>query len=248
MTRAPAQAGALVDALRAYGAEPLCFPLLRIESPADPAPLRSALTSLDTFGRVVFTSRNGVEQTWAAAQELGLSLAQWPPVAAVGAGTAEVAADYGLSVDLIPQPADAEGLLALLCAHHAGAAVRMLLPQADNARPLLVDGLRQAGYHVTAVVAYRGLAAEPGDLPPGPIAAVTLASSATVRRFLAAIGRQGLADLQRDGCAWVAIGAHTAETLTAMGLAPVTVASEPTMTSLAAAVMTALAPPSAPAP
>ena len=65
---------------------------------------------------------------------------------------------------------------------------RLLVPQAANAKPLLVDGLRYAGL-VSDPTAYVTRAQVPDiDLPLTRICAITLASSATVERFLRAIG------------------------------------------------------------
>ena len=71
--------------------------------------------------------------------------------------TAEaVAQHFGRSADLVPDDSKAEGL-AQRC---SGQTVtepgqRMLVPQADIARPALVQGLTAAGLDVTALVAYR---------------------------------------------------------------------------------------------
>jgi len=239
ITRAPEDAGELAASLADRGAELVFHPLLRIEPPADPQPLDAALDRITAFGLVVCTSRNGVAWLCRRARERGLAWRDLPPVAAIGAGTAQAAREQALTVALVPERADGAALVAALSARAEREAV--LLPQAHNARALVAEGLRAAGYPVTAVEAYRGEAAEPCELPtPADLDAITIASAATVERFVAAVGDETWRRLRADGCALVAIGPQTAAAIRDRGGLVAAEAAQPTVAALADAVVQAL--------
>lgn len=234
VTRSRAQGQELEDRLTKAGAEVVWCPLLQVLPPGDPEPLDQALDVLASFDWVVFSSRNGVEQTSQAWQARGRP-GSWPRCAVVGSGTAIAARDYELEPAIIPEQMDADGLVAAL-APQLTTASRVLLPQADNARHVLRDGLAATGAAVVAVEAYRGIAVT-YEQPPVNLAscsAITFASSATVRRFAAIPG------IPKTWPAPIAIGQQTAVTLTRMGQPPIAVALEPTMAALVDAVVAGL--------
>ena len=88
VTRARAQASALVDRLRALGADTIELPAIAVEDPADGGDaLRDALGRLDTYDWLVLTSPNGVHRTFAHVPDsraLG-----GVKVATIGTGTAD---------------------------------------------------------------------------------------------------------------------------------------------------------------
>jgi uroporphyrinogen-III synthase len=61
ITRAPHQASALADALRARGLEPVLVPTIELAPPTTFAPLDAAIASLEKFHWLLFTSANAVE-------------------------------------------------------------------------------------------------------------------------------------------------------------------------------------------
>jgi len=61
ITRSPHQASELADALRALGVDPILIPTIELAAPTTYAPLDAALTHLDTFHWLLFTSANAVE-------------------------------------------------------------------------------------------------------------------------------------------------------------------------------------------
>ena len=61
VTRSPHQASALADHLRVLGAEPILIPTIELADPTSFAPLDAALTHLDRFHWLLFTSANAVE-------------------------------------------------------------------------------------------------------------------------------------------------------------------------------------------
>jgi uroporphyrinogen-III synthase len=231
VTRAAEQAPTLAGRLRERGATVVEVPTIAIAEPADAgAALAAAITRLDDFDWVVLTSTNGAGRFLAA---LGGRTA--PPVAVVGPGTAAAVRAAGIEPALVPERFVAEGLLA---AFPPGPG-RVLLPQADGARPVLASGLRAAGWEVEAVVAYRTV---PADPPPAVIEraraadAITFTSGSTVTGYLAAAGAGAVPPVV------VCIGPVTADVAEAAGLTVASVATEHTIEGLVAALEAVLAP------
>jgi uroporphyrinogen III methyltransferase/synthase len=123
-----------------------------------------------------------------------------------------------------PERRDAEGLLAELQRRGPVSGRRFLIPQAEGARTLLAAGLRDAGAHVQAPIAYRTVAAEVDAealrerLIAGRLDVLTFTSPSTVEHFLGHLddeSRKAAAE-----CTIGAIGPVTEETLRREGLAP----------------------------
>ncbi len=189
VTRSRAQASALRAGLEALGAEVIEVPTIRIEPPADPAPVDDALRDLSRWDWVVFTSVNGVEQVWARLEALGLDARAFAPVriAAVGAATAAALADRGLRADAVPASYRTEALPDAL---GEAAGRRILLLRADIAPPTLARALVERGAQVTSIVAYRTVqeAIDPAVRAAVEEAdALTFTSASTVRNFFAAL-------------------------------------------------------------
>ncbi len=177
-------AGELAERLAARGADVVHVPLIEIADPVDGgAELRRALARLAAFDWLVVTSANGARRAGpAAAEHAALRLA------AVGPATAAaLAAAAGRRVDLVPAVARAEGLLD----EFPRSPARVLLAQADRARPLLADGLAVMGHTVESVTAYRTAVRTP---TPDEVAAlrgvdaVVLASGSAAAGWSAAVG------------------------------------------------------------
>lgn len=178
VTRAPAQAPELVEALRARGAEVLVLPTLSIGAPEDPGPLERAARD-GAYDLVVFSSQNVVERFFAV-QGATLGRAR---AAAVGRKTAAALgrAWPGLDVDtiIVPPVHDAATLLQTLDATAPPRGQRVLVPRAPEGREVLVQGLEARGAVVDAPVAYRLVS----PAPAGP-EAVAEAERAEVLTFL----------------------------------------------------------------
>jgi uroporphyrinogen III methyltransferase/synthase len=243
VTRAQEQSGALAAALIARGAGVVEIPLARIAPPTDPAALARALAEAAAARAwIAFTSANAVTASANAlagidADARALAGAR---LAAVGAATAHALARRGLRADLLAPQANADSLGRALATL---APTAILLPQADNARPELADLLRSAGWTVTTATAYRSVTIAPDPaLLTAPYDAAPFASSATVDRFVTAIGAERARHLATAGCRFVAIGQRTAATLAAHGLPVAATARAATVAGLADAVVTALPP------
>jgi uroporphyrinogen III methyltransferase/synthase len=253
VTRSREQASELAELFGRAGAEVVEAPVARQEPPESWDGLDAALGRMREFDWVVFTSVNAVRFTWRRVRELGRDARLFADVhlAAVGPATARALEEHGLHPDLVPERYDAAALGEALRArgmHCVGnipptpALPRVLLPQADNARSQLRDWLSAHGCPVTVAVAYRSLP-EPLDLDLEtlPVDAVTFASSATVSRFVVAVGETAMDELIAAGCRCYAIGPQTAATMRELGIPVAAVADEATVASLVAAVVRDLA-------
>ncbi len=244
VTRALDQAQELAGALRDAGAEAVLVPMIRLAPPADLSAVDRALAQLDTYDAVLFTSANAVRFLAARARARGSAAsAGAPPAACVGPITAEAARAAGFSVELIPEGRrDAHGLLEAVSKHWPPRGRRFLLPQADQARPGLAQGLREAGAWVDEVIAYRTLAAEvdAGALREQLLArefdVLTFTSPSTVGYFAALLDAEGLR--AAADCTIAAIGPVTADALRRLGLEPDWVPEEPTARALVAGLAT----------
>ncbi|HYI61420.1 MAG TPA: uroporphyrinogen-III C-methyltransferase [Acidimicrobiales bacterium] len=235
VTRTRAQASQLSRGLAAAGAEPVEVPLIEVGPPSDGgAALRAAVAGVGRCAWLVLTSPNGVERTFAHipdSRALG-----GVRVAAIGPGTAAALAAHRVVADLVPDRFVAEALLESFPDPPPDPAAprRVLLARAEEARPVLPEGLRARGWEVEVVPAYRTTAAPVTDGARARVAAadsVTFASSSTVTRFVDAFGVDAAPPVV------ACIGPVTAATARAAGL-PVTVeAAEHTIDGLVAALV-----------
>lgn len=229
VTRAEHQAGGLVAAFEAAGAQVAMLPLLEIVPSADRGPLEQALGKVADYEYdwLVFTSANAVQSFLPFA---GGPLAPDIKFAVVGPATAKALRASGIEPHLKAYRADAEGLLEdLLAEIRLGA--RVLLPQAADARPTLMEGLRQAGVDVEVVVVYDK------RLPPdasrraeelfgaSPLGWVTFTSPRIVRHFAELFGEDW--ERRRSELRAVSIGPVTSAELRRMGVEPAAEAASP---------------------
>jgi uroporphyrinogen-III synthase len=186
-TRSPRQARELDVLLEERRAHPLSYPCIDIAPALDPAPLDRALRQAaeGAFGWLVFTSANAVEAVETRLRGLGIPAGPMArtSVAAVGPGTAAALADrLGIAADLCPDEYVAEALAEQLVARRAQ---RVLVPQAEQAREVLVRILVAHGVEVEAVTAYRTVLGSGGVNVPrlvrgGRVDAVAFASPLAV--------------------------------------------------------------------
>ncbi len=231
VTRTRTQASELSRALAELGAAPVEVPVIAVEPPTDGgAALTAALAGIGTADWLVLTSPNGVERTFAHLPDTrALGRVK---VAAIGPGTAAALARYRVVADLVPEQFVAEALVAAFPAPPTGGG-RVVIARAEEARAVLPDGLRAAGWAVDVVPAYRTVAAPPTAEARAALAtadAVTFTSSSTVSRFVEAFGVAAVPPVV------ACIGPVTAATARDLGV-PVTVeAGEHTIPGLVAAL------------
>ena len=217
VTRDEPTDGPLSSQLRQLGLEVLSWPVVRVSAPEDSAPLERALARAAQFDWMVFASRHAVSAVTSR-------LAASPPgvrIAAVGASTAEALRERGWRTHVVPLEASAVALVAAL-APTMEHGTRVLFPASSRALPTLASGLAQLGAEVTQVEAYRTDGA-PLDLKEcratirrGTIAAVTFTSPSTVAELERSLGAASFKRLL-SRCAAIALGATTAQALTARG-------------------------------
>ena len=239
VTRAAGQASELADRLQRAGAIPILIPTIEIGPPSSFGAFDAALSALDGFDMVTFTSSNAVEAF--AERSRALQIRAVPRgIAVVGSATAKAVEAIGLRVDVIPEKFTAEALAETLRPTAAGR--RYLLLLAQNAPTTLPDALEAAGAKATVVPAYRNrvpvasvravrdLFASEASAPD----AVTFTSASTATNLLGLLTE---AKLQLPGAVIRAsIGPVTSKTLSSLGIPPHVEASESNIAGLVEAL------------
>jgi uroporphyrinogen III methyltransferase/synthase len=168
ITRPARQAGPVIERVLELGAEPVLLPTIQILPPEDFGPIDDALSRLNEFDWLVFTSVNGVESllgrlwgTGGDARRLGRLR-----IATIGPATGQSLRQFGLRPDLVPQAYRAESLADELRPHVAGK--QILWAKANRGRDVLPHELTKAGATVEPLVVYRN--ADLPSLPPSELA------------------------------------------------------------------------------
>lgn len=246
VTRAADQADSLAQALRERGAQALELPMIRIQPPLDPAPLKAAVKNLHAYQWLVFTSQNGVRAFFTELADQGLDSRSLHGlrIAAIGPSTAQALSPFGVRADLMPDSYRGEALADSMLAQHAQRnmqGVRVLIPRAAVARDVLPQMLRAAGAVVDVVEAYRTYGASPETaqelaalVDQGGLDIVTFTASSTVDHTLAALGTEGAKRLQ--GITLASIGPITTDTAVARGLSIAITAEAYTIAGLVSAL------------
>ena len=248
VTQAVHQSLDLAGLLENAGATALLYPCIALEPPADASALDQSLLDLAAgrYDWLVLTSANTVRALAERAQVLGLPPAAWDAaqIAAIGAATDEaVTGLMGRSAALVPDESTAEGLAHSLLAL-ARPGQRLLLPQADIARPVLLQSLAATGLDVVPIIAYHTVLGKGGvDLPallavsPAEVDAITFTSSSTVRNLLRRLDEEGGDCTRLAHICLAAIGPITAETVRAAGLQATVVAQQQSVEGLVQALI-----------
>jgi len=243
VTRAPEQAGELIRELERLGAEVLILPTVSFAPPSDWQPVDSALRAIDEFDWILLTSQNAVRFLAQRLRELKLDPkvveTEKPSIAAIGSATAQAAAEVGFRVDYTAQERSGEGLARELQASLKNS--RVLLPRSDRADDRLPNLLRQAGAHVTEVVAYRTAAPKELDaqivnrVQRAELDAVVFASPSAYHNLSDVIGAKQLSELS-SRVDFAAIGPTTARALREAGARVAIEANESSAAGLADAI------------
>jgi uroporphyrinogen III methyltransferase/synthase len=192
VTRPAHQAGEMSDALRLAGAEPIEIPMIEIADPTDGgAALSRAVADVGGYDWLIVTSANGAQRLLDELPD-GRALGG-VRLAAIGPATAEVLRSGNLVADLVPERYVAESLLEAFPSPHADGSGTVLLVRAEVARDVLPEGLREAGWTVDVVGAYRTVEAAVGAEERASLATadvITFTSSSTVDQFVRAFGAE----------------------------------------------------------
>lgn len=201
--RAKNQAGPMSARLAGHGAIPVEVPTIAVEPPRSPAQMERAIKGIvdGRYQWIVFTSVNAVKATWEKLAEFGLDARALAGVrvAAVGPKTAQSVRDLGITPELLPKAnaRNASGLVDVFPPYDEDLdpVDRVLLPRADIATEVLVNGLIELGWEVDDVVAYRTVRAAPPSpeirdmIKTGGFDAVCFTSSSTVKNLVGIAGK-----------------------------------------------------------
>ena len=201
--RTKEQAASMSARLSGYGAIPQAVPTISVEPPRNPAQMERAIKGIveGRYQWVVFTSVNAVAAVWEKIVEFGLDARSFAGVrlAAVGTKTAQAISDLGMTPELLPAVTkqNAAGLVEVFpdYVEDLDPVGRVLLPRADIATDVLVDGLIDLGWEVDDVVAYRTVRAAPPSaeiremIKSGGFDAVCFTSSSTVKNLVGIAGK-----------------------------------------------------------
>ncbi len=239
VARPAEQAAGLANQLAELGARVLLQPAIEISDPPDWSPVDSALSRIDEFDWLVFSSANGVRFLLDRLLATGRDMRALGRVklAAIGPGTTDELAKYHLTTDLQPDQFRAEALATALSEGAAGK--QFLLARASRGREVLAEELRAAGGHVEQIVVYSSSDVQTPDeensrlLAAGQIDWIAVTSSA-IARSLAAMFSE---DLRKSRL--VSISPVTSATFRELGFEPTAEANEYTMNGVIAAIVRA---------
>lgn len=198
VTRPLRQAESFAQRVAALGRHAIVFPLLEIAPLHDPASLRAALASLNSFALAAFVSPNAIDAVMRI-------LPKWPEgtaLAVMGNGSRAVLAQYGITSDnfriispLDPMKTDSETLLDALDLR-ALQGKKVLVFRGETGREFLADALRGAGVDVVQVAAYRRIMPAMDDQRRSQLSELAnsendwiITSSEALRNLLAVSGR-----------------------------------------------------------
>jgi uroporphyrinogen III methyltransferase/synthase len=217
--------GGLLDRIRTHGGVPTAVATMAVEPPRSPAQMERAVKGLvdGRYQWVVFTSVNSVRAIWEKFGEFGLDSRAFSGVrvACVDAATAESVRRFGIVPDMVSErPEMSVGLLDGFPEFDDvfDPVDRVLLPRADIATETLAEGLRERGWEVDDVTAYRTVRASPPEaaireaIKSGGFDAVCFTSASTVRNLV------GIAGKPHARTIVACLGPKTAETAREFGL------------------------------
>ncbi|AYV46290.1 uroporphyrinogen-III synthase [Caulobacter flavus] len=220
ITRARPGAEATAARLQALGFKPLIDPLIEVRD----LPWSADLAGV---GALAFTSRNGVAAFARGSSARGL------PVFAVGAATADLAAEAGFS-HVESAEGDVADLAALIVARRGAFAGAVLHPAAAEPAGDLVSPLRRVGIEARPVAVYESVARAPGAETLAALHALSavLLHSPKAARALAALLAERPAPGLRALCLSPAVAAPLAGLSADGRLGPVAAAPRPRETAL----------------
>jgi len=218
------------------------WPMLTICEPDDPVPLRDALSNLDRYDWIVFSSARAVDAVFDFEGLLPLRCPEELQVAAVGRATATIVAARGWPVHLVPDTFSGESLVDLFREHGLPEGTVILFPASALARETVPEGLRELGASIDFVIAYEvgstTITADAclAEAEAGGIDAITFASPSAVTGLRELFGADSFDMLLKETRTAV-IGVTTSRALEQTGHTPDAVADPSTLEGLARAVV-----------
>ena len=247
VTRPAGQAEGFRTLLEAAGATVTTAPTIRLTPPSDPGALRRAAARLAEYDWIVLTSVNAVHRLGEAASKAdSMGALATGRFATVGPATADALRALGVAECLVPPVYRGEALAEeIIAATDPGglSEARILLVQAERARPVLRERLVASGARVDVAPAYdvevnrdvRDALREFIELGRGDW--LTFTASSAARAFVQLVGAQ------TGGALVAAISPVTASTLSGLGLPVHVVAATHSMPGLVDALVASAARP-----
>ena len=202
VTRALEQADEFAHLLKDYGFEPVIFPVISFEPPADSSAVNKSIRDIGLYEWLIFTSANGVKFFMDALSKSGGTVNDIAKIkiCAVGPKTAEAAIKFGLDISLIPENYNASGVLASFESINIKRKT-VLFPRAETGNDILPEGLKKMGARIDMVPFYR--TAKPAlrgnelkKILHNGIDVVTFTSGSTVDNLLSILGSRHLDKLK----------------------------------------------------
>jgi uroporphyrinogen III methyltransferase/synthase len=223
VTRAREQASGLIHQLTELGAECIQCPTIQVKPPEDWKLLDKAISAIDPYDWIVFTSVNGVKFFFGRLFEIGLDVRALGRIktAAIGPATAERLLAQGLKSDIIPKTYRAESVVEAF-AEEQLAGSRILLPRAKEARSVLPVELTRMGAKVDEITVYETWQSRENAedlfarLDKETVDMVTFTSSSTVKNFHALLPPDRAESLMQ-GVVVTSIGPITSQTARDLG-------------------------------
>ncbi len=190
VTRARAQASALSSLLSESGAFVYEFPTIETVPIRDYDKIDSAISRLNSYDWIIFTSVNGVKFFLKRMFQKGFDIRDLKglKVCAIGPATRHALEEMHIRVDVIPSEYRAEAVVEAM-KNQGIEGMRILLPRAKVARDVIPEELSKNGAVVDVVEVYETVMPEgkKSDLlrafQEGRIHMITFTSSSTVENF-----------------------------------------------------------------
>lgn len=215
-TRAQTQSEGLTESLSDLGAKVLEIPMISFEAPSNTGPIAAALSQIEQYEWIIFTSVNAVEHFFKYMERGGKSVEDITArIASVGKATSASLKRHGLAIDLLASgEATAEGLIAAFSQLYCGEekqtqqgcmqGLKVLMPRAQVAREILPTWLNEQGAKLLVAPVYQTVAPEIQDehaaylaqeiVQPEYNLGVIFTSPSTFNNFVTALTNRG-ADL-----------------------------------------------------
>ena len=225
VTRADHQQSDIASLIENEGGTPYSIPLIKIDSPDSWKDADSAVSKIDSYDWILFTSVNAVDGFIGRVKYAGKDINHLFPkkIAAVGSKTKKRLEENGLKVSLQPKIYDGENLLKSFNKEDL-IEKKILFPGAEDGRELLIDGLINIGAKVNSVPVYRTI---PNDevssnelislFEDGVIQVATFFSPSTFRVFLSHLPTKVAENTINKTVALAVIGSTTSKYVNGLG-------------------------------
>jgi uroporphyrinogen-III synthase len=141
------------------------FPLHTIEPTIDRLDPQTVANDLVDCSWLLFTSANSVDIYFGFLQRNGIIIPSGIAIGVIGKKTAQAVERYGLQAAICPADEVAEGLLDEIVHWEPERQKTIIIPAAEDIRPVLVEGLIHAGYRPQKLDIYRNVATPRKLLP-----------------------------------------------------------------------------------